>query len=89
MHYGLAERSICAGFSLGSHICGEAGSFLRRKGKTLYKCHGIDPAGPGFDGCSSDIRLDKTDCGIVTSIHTSQFRVRQQPAGRGADWGLK
>ena len=48
--YGLEGRSICAGFSLGSHICGEAGSFLKKKRKTLYKCHGIDPAGQSLYG---------------------------------------
>lgn len=69
----VGERSICAGFSLGSHVCGEAGAFLRARGKLLAKCHGIDPAGPGYDGCGGDIRLDPSDCGQVTSIHTSQF----------------
>jgi len=49
-------RSLCVGFSLGSHICGEAGSFLQSKGKVLQECHGVDPAGPAFDGCN-DFRL--------------------------------
>ena len=70
---GVAERGTCAGFSLGSHICGEAGAWLRKKGQTLSECHGIDPAGPGFDGCGPDIRLDRSDCGLVTVIHSSQF----------------
>ena len=71
---GVERRSICSGFSLGSHVCGEAGSWLKkRKNKVIAKCHGIDPAGPQFDGCGPEVRLDPTDCGLVISIHTSQF----------------
>lgn len=70
---GVADRSVCAGFSLGSHVCGEAGAWLRKRGQVLARCHGIDPAGPGFDGCGPKLRLDPTDCGLVTSIHSSQF----------------
>jgi hypothetical protein len=74
MHFlGVTDRSVCAGFSLGSHICGEAGQFIKRRGQVISTCHGIDPAGPGFDGCGTDIRLDPSDCGLVTAIHSSQF----------------
>jgi len=73
----IPSRTLCVGFSLGSHVCGEAGSWLKRKRASLVpvlsRCHGIDPAGPGFDGCSDDIRLDTSDCGVVTVIHSSQF----------------
>ena len=74
LRMGVAGNSLCAGFSLGSHVCGEAGSWVKKRGGKLARCIGIDPAGPGFDGCSSSIRLDKKDCGVVTSIHTSQFK---------------
>lgn len=70
----VISKSTCIGFSLGAHICGEAGTWLRLRGKVLPRCIGIDPAGPGFDGCSDRVRLDKTDCTLVTSIHTSQFQ---------------
>lgn len=69
----VLDSSTCIGFSLGAHVCGEVGSWLKRRHMTLPRCIGIDPAGPAFDGCSDLIRLDKSDCGIVTAIHTSQF----------------
>lgn len=73
-YLGIADRSLCVGFSLGAHICGEAGTWLKQKHDlVLARCHGIDPAGPGFDGCSNDIRLDPSDCGLVTAVHSSQF----------------
>lgn len=71
---GVARNSMCVGFSLGSHVCGEAGSWVKRHGQKIPKCIGIDPAGPGYDGCSNSIRLDKKDCALVVAIHTSQFR---------------
>lgn len=70
---GISDKSYCVGFSLGAHVCGEAGSWLKERGSVLSRCTGIDPAGPGFDGCGDDIRLDPTDCAVVTAIHTSQF----------------
>ena len=73
-NYGVAATSTCVGFSLGSHVCGEVGSWIKQRGETLSRCIGIDPAGPAFDGCSNTVRLDKGDCQLVTSIHTSQFK---------------
>lgn len=73
MYLNIANRTLCVGFSLGSHICGEAGSWLKAQGQFLARCHGIDPAGPGYDGCGAEIRLDPSDCGVVTAIHSSQF----------------
>lgn len=69
----IADRTLCVGFSLGAQVCGEAGAWLRKKGLTLAKCHGLDPAAPGYDGCGLDLRLDPTDCGVVTVIHSSQW----------------
>jgi hypothetical protein len=69
----VTDRSLCSGFSLGAQVCGETGKFLRKKGQTLAKCHGIDPAGPAYDGCDSRVHLDPSDCGVVVSIHTSIF----------------
>lgn len=71
---GVIERSLCAGFSLGAHVCGEAGKWVKRNSnKVIWKCHGLDPAGPGFDGCDSELRLDPSDCKTVISMHTSQY----------------
>lgn len=71
--HNVVDISTCVGFSLGSHVCGEVGKWLRKNGTPIPKCTGIDPAGPGFDGCSTEIRLDVDDCDLVTSLHTSQF----------------
>jgi hypothetical protein len=71
---GVTDRSICAGFSLGAHVCGEAGKWIKRRtNNVIWKCHGIDPAGPGYDGCDSEVRLDPSDCTTVVSMHTSQY----------------
>ena len=70
----VTDRSVCTGFSLGAHICQEAAKYLKKRGQIIPKCEGIDPAGPGFDGCSNDIRLDKSDCTLVTVMHTSAFK---------------
>ena len=72
-YMGIEERALCVGFSLGAHICGEAGKWLKERHLQLDRCHGIDPAGPGYDGCSKNIRLDASDCGTVTVLHTSQY----------------
>lgn len=69
----IPDRSSCIGFSLGSHICGEAGKWLRERQLTLSRCHGIDPAGPAYDGCGPELRLDPSDCGVVTAVHTSGY----------------
>ena len=74
VRFGVAKNSMCVGFSLGSHVCGEAGSWVKKQNQKIPKCIGIDPAGPGYDGCTSSIRLDKKDCGLVVSIHTSQYK---------------
>lgn len=72
-NYDVAHTSTCVGFSLGGHVCGEVGSWIKKHGQVLNRCIGIDPAGPAFDNCSNSIRLDKEDCGLVVAIHTSQF----------------
>jgi len=61
---GAAGRSVCVGFSLGAHVCGEAGEWLRDRGVSLAKCDVIDPAGPGFDGCGPEYRIDPLDCAV-------------------------
>ena len=56
------------GHSLGSHIAGYAGKFL--KGATLGHITGLDPAGPYFEGMPAEARLWPTDAQFVEAIHT-------------------
>lgn len=52
-------------------MVGEAGKFTKKFGKLIYECHGLDPAGPAFDGGSPDIRLSIGDCRVVQVVHSS------------------
>lgn len=70
-YFGIASRTTCVGFSHGAHICGFAGQFLKANGEVLSECHGIDPGGPLFVGASSDFRLTRNDCFVVSVIHSS------------------
>lgn len=42
-----------------------------RRQQMIKECHGLDPAGPFFDGCPNEVVLDKSDCELVQIIHTS------------------
>ena len=64
------------GFSLGGQIVGEAGKYVNKNGngKQIAECHALDPAGPWFDplyGFVSDMQVDKSDCKLVQSVHSS------------------
>lgn len=66
MNWGIHDRTLLVGFSLGGQIVGEAGLYTQVNGNvTIDECHGLDPAGPFYDGCHKDIRLDKSDCRLV------------------------
>jgi len=52
-------------------MIGEAGRYTQKYGIKIDECHGLDPAGPFFDGCDESIRLTKNDCRLVQVIHTS------------------
>ncbi|XP_066988289.1 pancreatic triacylglycerol lipase-like, partial [Macrobrachium rosenbergii] len=58
-----------AGHSLGAHVVGIAG--LNVQNGPVGRITGLDPAGPGFEGASDDVRLDKSDAAFVDVIHTS------------------
>jgi len=60
------------GFSLGAHVAGFAGKKVQESGKQLKvgRITGLDPASPGFDFDSPDVRLDKADAKFVDVIHT-------------------
>ncbi|KAI1287037.1 Pancreatic lipase-related protein 2 [Halotydeus destructor] len=71
LNWNLADRTLVSGMSLGGQIIGEAGRYTQQHGGVKIKeCHGLDPAGPFFDGCSS-IQLSKSDCELVKVIHTN------------------
>ena len=76
MNWEIHDRTLLVGFSLGAQVVGEAGRYTQVNGNvTINECHGLDPAGPFFDGGSLDIRLDKSDCKLVQVIHTSSESV--------------
>ena len=70
LNWNVAERSLLVGYSLGAQLIHEAASFVRKHGHLVAECHGLDPAGPGFNECD-DISLDRQDCKLVKVIHTN------------------
>jgi hypothetical protein len=72
LNWGIHDRTLMIGFSLGAQMIAEAGLYTQTHGGVkIDECHGLDPAGPFYDGCDADIRLDKSDCRLVQVIHTS------------------
>lgn len=61
------DKVTVVGFSLGAHVAGFAGGYLRG---ALGAIVGLDPAGPGFQGKSAEHRLDRGDAKYVQVIHT-------------------
>ncbi|ODN04286.1 Inactive pancreatic lipase-related protein 1 [Orchesella cincta] len=54
------------GFSLGAHVSGYAGAYIRQKRQaTVSRITGLDPAGPMFSRVPDDGRLDRTDAEFV------------------------
>ncbi|XP_068676124.1 inactive pancreatic lipase-related protein 1-like [Montipora foliosa] len=66
----LGERFYIVGFSLGAHVAGYAGSYLKEHRVTLGRITGLDPAGPHFNKAKKEYRLDKNDATFVDVIHT-------------------
>ncbi|XP_014288154.2 pancreatic triacylglycerol lipase, partial [Halyomorpha halys] len=61
------------GHSLGSHVVGTAGGFVRDSGYgKVARVTGLDPARPGYEQVRpKDVRLDDDDGQFVDIIHTS------------------
>lgn len=64
------------GHSMGAHIVGYAGAFLKGQVPRIY---GLDPAGPAFTKLPRleppSRRLDPTDGKFVQAIHTDRFLI--------------
>lgn len=79
-----------AGFSLGGQILGETAKwFTARSGLKLPVCHGLDPAGPLYDDCDNQIRLDADDCVIVQVCHSDAAEHSNAPIVSGVGTNRK
>lgn len=78
------------GLSLGGQIVGEAGRYFEAMtGRKIDYCHGLDPAGPMYDGCSIDIRLSQGSCQQVQVVHTDAMKATKIPIISGLGTNLK
>ncbi|KAK7116287.1 hypothetical protein V1264_001996 [Littorina saxatilis] len=66
------------GHSLGSHIGGYAGSYLKGR---LGRISGLDAAAPLFENYGNDVKLDKTDAMFVDAIHTDAEALHEAGLG--------
>lgn len=60
------------GFSLGAHICGFTGKYIKaiKIGTKVKRIIGLDPAGPLFEFKNQNSRLAKDDADSVLVLHT-------------------
>lgn len=67
----FADRFYIVGYSLGAHVAGYAGTYLKDRGMTLGRITALDPAGLFFKRNDVRFRLDPGDAAYVDVIHTS------------------
>ncbi|KAJ6221998.1 hypothetical protein RDWZM_000543 [Blomia tropicalis] len=80
-HGGNISDYHLLGHSLGAHVAGYAGKFLKGE---LGRITGLDPAGPYFEHLPDRARLWHTDAKFVDSIHTDS-RVLINSLGLGME----
>lgn len=74
--WNIADKTLFVGFSLGGQMIAEVSKYLKRRfNQQMDECHGLDPAGPFFDGCDESLLLDRSHCRLVQVIHTSSGEV--------------
>ncbi|CAH0726256.1 unnamed protein product, partial [Brenthis ino] len=59
------------GYSLGAHIMGYAGRYVKSKGYLISRITGLDPAGPLYNGLMQLSGLDSSTASFVDVIHAN------------------